>query len=508
MKALFGFWDWVIVISYIGIVTWLGTRFYRRKASADDYFLGGRGMSAIPVAISLLAADLSAATYMGVPAWAYRFNWELFLLSCTYLLAVPFVIVIFMPFYMRFRFFTGYEYLERRFDLKCRLLVSGLFLLTRGSHIAIAIYVPSIALRIITGLPMHVCIPIMGVFTTVYTALGGMKAVIWTDVMQFSVLMLGTFSVLWLAIGRVPGGLLTVYHVSSQAGRLHMFNFSLNPTEMTSVWAMLIGGTVMTLSTLATDQAYLQRYFTTKSLEEGRRSILLDSIIVIPVVALLYIVGDVLFAFYHFHPDRLQGLPLVDAILPFFVVHELGGLISGLVTASIFAASMAVMGAGLNSLTTVTAVDFFQRLGGRGGNVVRVGRWGTVVWGIAVTFGALFADRLGPVINAFNIILSYLGGPTLGVFLLGMTSKRATANGAFWGGISSFIIVTVVAYRTHISFFYYGIIGLMTTLAFGYLFSLLQPARPADQLTGLVLGLPQGTPNLSAASVSPGGSQD
>ena len=117
---MFGFWGWLVIVCYIGVVTGLGSRFYRRRTSSRDYFLGGRKMHAIPVAISLVAADLSAISYMGVPAWAFEQNWELFLLSCTYLFVAPVVMYVFMPFYMRFQAYSGYEYLERRFDLKSR----------------------------------------------------------------------------------------------------------------------------------------------------------------------------------------------------------------------------------------------------------------------------------------------------------------------------------------------------------------------------------------------------
>jgi SSS family transporter len=491
MRTIFSIWNWLIIVCYIVLVTALGARFYRRKSSAQEYFLGGRAMNAIAVGISLMAADLSAISYMGIPAWAFERNWELFLLSCTYLLAAPVVMYVFIPFYMRFRLYTGYEYLDRRFDLKSRLLVAVLFLFTRAGHIAIAIYTPSIALAIITGVPLYGCVLMMGVFTTLYTTLGGMRAVIWTDVIQFSVLMTGAFTVCGFALARLPGGLWTFYQINAQAGKFGILNFSLNPQELTSIWATLIGGGVMTLSTLATDQAYLQRYFTTKSAREGRRSILLDAIIAVPVSAILFVMGDLLFAFYHVRPERLRGLPTIDALLPFFVVHELGGAFSGLVVASIFAASMAVMSAGLNSLSTVTAVDFYQRLSGRSRDdpgVVRVGRWGTLAWGAAATAGALFADRLGPVVNACNIIISYLGGPVLGIFLLGILTKRATAAGAFWGGILGFAIVSAVAVLSKISFFYYGLIGLAATFGIGYLLSLPGAPPSREQLAGLVLG--------------------
>ena len=484
--------DWVVLGSYILIVTTLGGLFYRRRTSTSEYFLGSRSMSAVPVAISLVAADLSAITYMGVPAWCYSRNMELFLTTCAYLLAAPVVMRLFMPFYSRFNFYTGYEYLERRFDLKTRLLGSAIFLLTRGAHVAIVIYVPSLALSVITGLPVYVCVLIMGVFTTFYTTLGGMKAVIWTDVLQFSVLVLGMVAIFGLSVARIPGGVLGAFQVAKQAGRLQLLNFSLNPRELTSVWATLFGGGTMVLSTFATDQAYLQRYFTTKSLREGQRSILMDALISIPVVLVLYLLGAVLYAFYHFHPARLQGLPHLDAILPFFVVHELGGLFSGLIIASIFASSMAVMSAGINALTTVTTVDIYRRLlqpAGDESHYVVVGRLGTLGWGAVATAAALFVGRLGPIATAFNIISSFLGGPILGIFLLGMLFRRVNGTGAVAGGGVGLVAVSLLARCSQVSFFYYAPVGTLVTMAFGYLISLFRPARSASELAGLVRSL-------------------
>jgi sodium-coupled monocarboxylate transporter 8/12 len=302
--------------------------------------------------------------------------------------------------------------------------------------------------------------------------------------------MIGALTICGFALGRIPGGFSGFYWINSDAGKFALLNFSLDPHELTSIWAMLIGGSVMTLSTVATDQAYLQRYFTTKSVKEGQRAVLLDAIIAIPVAVLLFVMGGLLFAFYHGHPERLRGLPTIDATLPFFVVHELGGVFSGLIVSSIFAASMAVMSAGLNALSTVTAVDFYQRLSGRPRDdpgVVRVGRVSTVVWGAAVTVAALFAGRLGSVVNSCNVILSYLGGPVLGIFVLGIFTRRATASGAFAGGIIGFVLVSGVAFGSNISLYYYALIGLIATFAIGYLLSLLGAPPRQEQLTGLVL---------------------
>jgi SSS family transporter len=503
-SSLFSLTNWFILGGYIAVIIVVGSLFYRKGTSSKDFFLGGRRMTAIPVAISLVAADMSAISYMGAPAWTYQHNLELVWSSWSYLFVAPIVMFLFMPFYSRFKFYTAYEYLERRFDLKTRLLGSAIFLLMRASHVAIVIYAPSLILSLITGLPLVGCVLIMGLCTTVYTTLGGMKAVIWTDVMQFSILIIGLFTVTWLSISHVPGGVSTVWRVVNDAGRLHLFNFSADLKQMTTFWAAGIGGAFMALSTLGTDQAYLQRYFTTRSLKEGQRSILLDGIIIVPVSLLLYSVGPILYTFYVYNPDKLKGLPATDAILPFFVMTQLGGWLSGLIIASIFAASMAVMSAGINALTTATTVDFYKRLlrpNCSDADAVFVGRIGTVAWGMLATIAALFVGRLGPIINAFNLINSFLGGPILGIFLLGMLTRRARGTSAICGAVAGLVSVTLFQWKTEISFFYYAIVGTLVTFGTGWFIALLQPARDESELGGLVLGV-DSPPDTDASTSS------
>jgi SSS family transporter len=491
---LFSSANWFILCSYIIIISFVGSLFYRKRTTSKEFFLGGRRMTAIPVAISLVAADMSAISYMGAPAWTYNHNLELVWASWSYLLIAPVVMFLFMPFYSRFKFYTAYEYLERRFDLKTRLVGSAIFLIMRASHVAIVIYAPSLILSLITGLPLVRSVLIMGFCTTLYTTLGGMKAVIWTDVMQFTILLAGLFIVTWMSIAHVPGGITTVWQTVRETGQLHLFNFSTDLKQLTTFWAAGIGGAFMALSTLGTDQAYLQRYFTTSSLKEGQRSILLDGIIVVPVSLLLYSVGPILYTFYHFHPDQLKGLPTQDAILPFFVMTQFGGWLSGLVIASIFAASMAVMSAGINALTTASTVDFYKRLlrpNASDSNVVLAGRIGTIGWGALATFGALFVGHMGPIINAFNMINSFLGGPILGIFLLGMLSRRARGTAAIAGAAVGLVSISLLAWKTEISFFYYAIVGTLVTLGAGWLFGQFGPAREVSDLAGLVRGLNQ-----------------
>jgi SSS family transporter len=487
--------DYIAVLVYLVAIAAIGSSFYRRRTTAREFFLGGRSVPWIAAGISIIAADLSAISVMGAPAWAFKYDIQLAWVVFGYPLVAPLVILVFVPFYSRLNLYTAYEYLEKRFGLGVRLLVSGQFQILRSWHVAVAIYGPALVINLVTGLPVWQCILLMGLFTTLYTALGGIKAVIWTDVIQFCTVTSGILLIFVIALRQVPGGIPAAWDAASHAGKLKLFNFSTDPSQVTSFWACIIGGAVLSLAPLTTDQAILQRLFTTRSTSECRQSVILQSILVVPIIGMLYLAGVALFAFYHFHPDRLAGLGNGDALVPFFAVRELPVAISGLVIAAIFAASMAVMSAGINSLTTASTVDFYQRVfrpHESPEHYAVVGRRGTAIWGVAVTLLALVAGRVGDLVIAFNRVSSFVSGPMLGVFLLGTTTRRATSAGSIAGAAVGALVVTWVTFRTNWSFFYQGAIGAVITYCAGYACSLATPPPPRERVVGLVIG--QGEP--------------
>ncbi|MFN0166232.1 MAG: sodium:solute symporter family transporter [Bryobacteraceae bacterium] len=487
----FGTLDYVVVVVYLIAIALVGSSFYKRKSTAHEYFLGGRSMWWLPAGISILAADLSAITVMGTPAWHYGHNLELLINSLGYPLMAPIVILVFVPFYAKLNLYTAYEYLEKRFDLNVRLVTSILFQVLRGMHVAIVIYAPSLVINLVTGLPVWQSILFMGLFTTLYTTLGGIKAVIWTDVIQFCTVTLGILLIFGTALAEVPGGMTTAYHTALDAGRLKLLNFSLDPKELTSFWACIIGGFVLCMAPLTTDQAILQRLFTTKSAADCRRSVIVQSVLVIPISLLLAFTGTALFVFYQAHPERLSGLTNTDAVMPFFAVRELPAGVSGLIIACVFAASMAVMSAGINSLTTATTVDIYQRVlrpNESSEHYATAGRIGTVLWGLSMTLVSLSADRLGDLALAYNRVASVISGPLLGIFLLATMTRRATSSGALIGAAFGAAIVGIVLFRTEWSFFYQGPIGVAVTFLGGWAASLLMPPPGADKVQGLVIG--------------------
>lgn len=483
--------DYVAVVLYLIAIAIFGSSFYRRNSSAREYFLGSRSISWLPAGISIIAADLSAISVMGAPAWSYKNNLELMWVSAGYPLVAPLVILVFVPFYSRLNLYTAYEYLERRFNLNVRLLTSGLFQMLRSWHVAVAVYGPALVINLVTGLPVWACVLMMGIFTTFYTTLGGIKAVIWTDVIQFFTVTTGILLIFVVALQQIPGGFGAAISTASAAGKLNMINTAFDPSQLTTVWSCIAGGAILSLAPLTTDQAILQRLFTTKSVKDCKQSVILQSVLVMPITFLLYGAGVVLFVFYQSHPERLQGLTSNNALLPFFAVSELPSGVSGLVIAAIFAASMAVMSAGINSLTTATTVDFYQRVfrpNETPEHYARVGRLGTLIWGVLVTLLALFAEHAGDLATAYTRVSSVLSGPMLGIFLLGTMTRRATATGSILGAVGGGLSVITVITQSNISFFYLGLIGTVITVLLGLAVSLMMEPPTAAQTEGLVVG--------------------
>ncbi len=489
----FGVVNYAVVVLYLLAIVGIGSSFYRRRTTAKEYFLGGRSNSWIPAGISILAADLSAITLMGAPAWGFQHNLELAWSCAGCPLTAPLIILIFVPFYTRLNLYTAYEYLERRFNFTVRILVSITFHILRCVHLALVVYAPSLVINLVTGMPIWKCIVCMGVFTTAYTALGGIQAVIWTDVIQFSAVMSGVIVVYWKALGHIHGGMKAAIQIAADGGRLRLFNFSTQPTELTSIWACVIGGAILCMAPMTTDQAVLQRLLTTKSERDCRQSVLLRSILLVPVSLLLYLTGTALYVFYHQNPNHLGRLPVVDSIMPFFAVRELAPGFAGLVIAAILAASMGVMSASVNSLATATTVDFYQRIfrpHETSEHYARVGRIGAVCWGLTVTVLALFAGRLGQLAIGYDRVASVLVGPMLGIFLLGTLNARTTSGGCLIGALAGLLIVLAVSLRTEWSFFLLGPIGVAITVTAGYFVSLLMQPPPSVKILGLVKGLP------------------
>jgi SSS family transporter len=501
LSSRFSWLDYVIFISYLAAMVGVGVFFVKEQRTVKDYFLAGRSMSYFTIAISVLAALFSGISYLGSPGEVYKYGLGFILFGLSFLIATPVTNIVFMPHFYQSRFYTAYQFLEERFSLQVRLLCSALFIVRVLFWLALVTYAPALALEQVTGMPLWFTIICTGVLTTIYTTLGGMKAVIWTDFMQFFVLLGGQMLIFIVAIAHTPGGLSGVLDIGRQAGKLDL-SFSLDPKVRITLWGLLFGGAVSSLVQMATDQVSVQRYMTATSIKEARRALWFKLCLLIPVFVAFYGSGLVIYAFYHVKgavdPLAAGLISKPDQILPYFVVNELPRGLPGLLIAAVFGATMSATSSGINALTTATLVDFHQRFWRKSSNAEQVklglARWLTLIYGGLVIALAFFVGSLGPLLEASTTIIGMVGGPLLGIFLLAILVKSANAPGTVIGWFAGVIaLVPVCFFKTSFpwaktSFLWYGVIGCGATVLVGWLASLvvswLAPGNRAASCAG------------------------
>jgi len=482
----FSWLDYTIFIAYLAAMVGVGVFFVKEQKNVKDYFLAGRSMGYMMIAISVLAALFSGISYLGAPGEVYKYGLWFMLFGLSFFIATPMTNMLFMPYFYNTRFYTAYQFLEERFSMQVRLLCSALFIIRVLLWLALVTYAPALALEQVTGMPLWFTIVCTGVLTTIYTTLGGMKAVIWTDFMQFFVLLGGQVLIFIVAIAHTPGGLSGVIDIGRQAGKLDL-SLSLDPKIRITLWGLLLGGAVINLVQIATDQVSVQRYMTATSIKEARRALWFKLWLLVPVFLAFYGSGLVIYAFYHTEgavdPLAAGLITKPDQILPYFVVNELPKGLPGLLIAAIFGATMSATSSGINALTTATLVDFHQRYWRKSSNAeeVKLGlaRWLTMAYGGAVILLAFVVGRLGTLLEVSSIFIGMVGGPLLGIFLLGLLVKRANAVGTVIGWLAGVLALLPVCFFqgsflwAKTSFLWYGVIGCGATILVGWLASLL-----------------------------------
>src|SRR6266404_1518089 len=366
--------DVIIIIVYLAALMGVGVYFSRRQTNLDEYFLARQSMTWLPVGLSLMAALDSAIDYLMQPSSTIRYGLILLFGTTSWLFLYPWVARVTLPFYRRLNYYTTYEYLEARFDVRVRSLAAGIFIVWRLGWMATAIYVPCLALGAATGgkLSVTTMVLVLGCVVTFYTALGGVRAVIWNDVMQFCVRFGGLAAVVWIAAASVPGGLPAIWRISAAAGRTtliapiaggadgpwsHVVAFFEQPLNVVGIMCSLVFGR---MASYTSDQIMVQRLQTTKSLADARRAFIVNAAGDALWMFALSFVGLALFAYFQVH--ELPPNYATDKILPYFVSLTFPAGIVGLVIASIMAASLSSVDSAINSCTSVVVIDFYDRL--------------------------------------------------------------------------------------------------------------------------------------------------
>ena len=481
----FSWLDYTIFGVYLIATAVVGLLSGGKNKTLKDYFLADRGVHRYIVAMTVLASLFSGISYLATPAEMYRNGIGFSLVLASFFIATPITAVYLMPFFYNARYFTAYHFFQDRFGLAVRLMASGLFIVRVSLWLGGAIFAPALAIEAVTGLPLSFTILSTGIISTLYTMKGGMKAVIWTDVMQLGVLFGGQLLIVLIAAGKVDGGFLGVWNVAKEGGRLDL-NFSFDPHARMTVWAALIGGTFLNLVQMATDQVSVQRYLTAASLRDAQRALWIKLWMFVPVFLIFLATGFVLYAFYQQNGDPLaQGLiKNADQILPYFVITQMPAGLPGLLVAAIFAASMSTISAGVNSLTSATLCDFYQTLEKKKVSEeaqVRRARWWTLIYGIIVTLFAFVISQFRTnLVESINTIIGVVGGPMVGLFFLGMFTKKPDQRGAIIGTLVGF--ASSLFFSSIVSFLWITMFSSIVTLIVGCLTSRRRTVRAASEL--------------------------
>jgi solute:Na+ symporter, SSS family len=424
------------------------------------------------IALSIVAAETSTLTIISIPGLAFTSDLGFLQVVFGYLLARVIISLIFIPQYFRGEMFTAYQLMDRRFGARLRSLTAGLFLVTRAAAEGVRVFAVSIVVGIAIGTGDLASIAIITALTMVYTFEGGMAAVIWTDVVQLAIYIGGTLVGFYTILHLLPAPWAEVHHSLAAAGKLRIFDFTPDFFRTYTFWSGIVGGTFLTTASHGTDQLMVQRLLSAKNERQSKAALLASGAVILFQFALFLLVGALLFAYYSFDARGPSGIAAMgaDRIFPRFIVENMPHGISGVLIAAILAAAMSNLSAALNSLSSTSIVDFYLRKKPdmSESQRVRLSRWATVGWALVLFVLAILSRRGGHVVEIGLSIASVAYGALLGVFLLGVLTKRASESGAMVGMVCGFALNMYLWLGTKVPWTWYVMIGSGVTVAVGY----------------------------------------
>jgi SSS family transporter len=491
-KVLLKWLDWVVIVTYLAAMIGIGLFFYLRekRSSTSSFFVGGRTIPFWAAGLSLYAVNTSSISFIAIPAKAFETNWQYLTNNLIAVTGLMFVAVWIVPLLRRLDLMSVFSYLETRFHPAIRMMASALAILTQiGSRMSVILFLPALAIATITGISVTLSIVLMGGFTIIYTAMGGMKAVIWTDVVQVVVKMGGAIFAIGFIIWSLKGGLPEFWSLAQAEDKMHLLDFSFDLTKAT-VWGFLFLVLFDVVLTFPKDQVLMQRTLSTKSDRDAGRSIWAFAAIMIPGGFVFYMIGTALFVYYKTHPERMNPLLPIDATFPLFIAAELPSGVTGLIIAGIFSAAMATLSGIMNSVATLASVDFYDRLRPSATPKQKVffAEIMTVVVGLVGIGAALMLSRFD-IHSLFDVsieLAGLLGGGFAGAYTLGMFTRRANSPGVAIG-IACSIALTFVAWSFKLVHpYFYLAISILLCIVIGYVASLFFPV-PTRSLAGLTI---------------------
>lgn len=442
--------DYIVLIVYLAGVVGLGCLFAFRGADVEQFTAARRNLPGWVVGLSIFGTFVSSISFLANPGKSFDDNWNPFVFSLSLPLAAWIAVRWFVPFYRQAGEISAYHHLERRFGAWARTYAVACYLLTQIARVGTIMFLVALALAPLLDWDVATIIIVTGVLVTLYTLLGGIEAVIWTDVVQSLVLIGGMAASAAVLLMRMPGGPGELFEIAQEHNKFSLGSFGLSLTSAT-FWVTLAYGLFINLQNFGIDQSYVQRYITARDDRAAQRSVWLGALMYLPISAMLFFIGTGLFAFYRAAPEHATYLPVAengkisgDAVFPHFIANELPPGMTGVVIAAILAAAMSSVDSSLNGAATLTLRDLYQRFvrpqaGNRESMLVLYAA--TVIFGVIGTGAALAMMQVRNVLDAWWALAGMFSGGMLGLFLLGLLSRRATGGAALAGTLAGIAMI-------------------------------------------------------------------
>ena len=434
--------DIIVFLLFTGGVVAFGCSFFKKKGTSEEFTSAGRSLPGWVVGMSIFATYVSSISYLGYPGKAFSGDWNAFVFSLSIPIASYFAARYFVPFYRSQDSISAYSFLENRFGPWARIYASSCYLLTQIARTGSILYLLALPMNVLLGWNIQTIIIVTSVAIVLYSMLGGMKAVIWTEAIQGIILIGGALVCMFILLFDMPEGPAQTFSIAMEDGKFSLGSFGSSLSEST-FWVCLIYGVFTNLQNYGIDQSYVQRYHTAKNEKEAKFSALFGGYLFIPVSAVFFMIGTGLYAFDKVHPGVLPDGVGADYVFPFFIVNELPVGLTGLLIASIFAAGMSTIATSVTSSSTIILTDYYQRFRKHAGNrermlVLKLSSVGVGVAGILVAFAFMSVQSA---LDAWWALASIFSGGMLGLFLLGYISRKARNFDAVLGVVCGVILV-------------------------------------------------------------------
>jgi SSS family transporter len=444
--------DWAVIALYLIGIILLGIWFGKDQKNTRDYFLGSKNIPWWGIGLSIVAAETSALTIIGVPGLAYGSNLALIQMIIGYVIARLILAAFMVPHYLRGEIYSPYELLANKFGPAARRTAGGLFLLSETLAAGVRVYVVSIPIQLMLGIDIVAALILFVTLSLVYTYIGGVKAVIWTDAVQFGLFLAGGLYTLFYVPTVMEGGWSRLWEQAADAGKLHWLNTKLSLSSPINIWMGVIGGTVQVMSSHGAEQLIVQRVLACRTIQDGRKALVLSAALVFPLFLVFLLVGAMLWVFYQNHsmaiaiPEHAEGMKANDFVYPIFMLTEVPHVFKGFLIVAILAAAMSSVSSALTSLASVSTMDFVKQLArGRSDDFyLQFSKYSTVVWAVGL-IGLGYLSRHVPfVFNAAFSLRGLTSGALLGGLLLAIFWRRGGSRPVVLGMLAALLVMTAI----------------------------------------------------------------